>query len=268
MKNDIVQKLESVYDHPALYDVLFSDSCKKEVDFLLALHENFFGRQKGRFFEPACGTGRLLWRLAKAGHQTVGLDLNPRAVAFCNRRLRRHGLAETAQIGDMTDFSLTSLGCSLKSPFDLAFNFVSSFLHLTSESAARSHLNAVADCLRSQGLYVLGLHLLPQGQAICSSESWRTGHGSLAISSLLQRKHWDPRRRIETVEFRIQATTPKRVYEVVDTFPLRTYSIAQFRALLKSVDRFELLETYDFSLDDPIRINRQTEDVVFVLRTR
>lgn len=270
MKNDIVQKLESVYDHPTLYDVLFSDSCKKEIDFLLNLYKTIFGRKSGDFFEPACGTGRLLWRLRKAGHNAVGLDLNPKAISFCNRRLHRHGFADSALFGDMSDFSLVSLGRSSRSPFDLAFNFVSSFLHLTTETAARSHLNSVADCLKPKGLYVLGLHLLPQGEAFCSSESWKTRHGSLSLDSLLRRKHWDRRRRIETVEFRIRATTPTRIYEIVDIFPLRTYSVSQFRSLLKAVDRFDICETYDFTLNFncPIKIDSRSEDVVFVLQKK
>lgn len=274
---NVVQRFESVYDHPTLYDVLFSDSCKKEIDFLLEMarcHSNSLSRAHSKrkklysFLEPACGTGRLLWRLGKLGHDIAGLDLNPKAVTFCNRRLRRHGLPEVAMVADMSDFSLMTF--SRKKPFDLAFNFVSSFLHLTNEHSAKAHLTAVSKSLTPGGLYLLGLHLHPRGETTCQTESWAVRHGALSVNSHLHRKDLDRRRRIETVEFRIRATTPRRQYEVTDVFSLRTYSLGQFRALLKAVNCFEVLATYDFGLDTtrPITIDHETEDVVFVLRNR
>jgi SAM-dependent methyltransferase len=255
-----------IYDHPTLYDVLFSDSCKGEIEFLKTVLRRYCNLSgQGRIFEPACGTGRLLWRLAQAGHQITGLDLNPNAVAFCNKRLRRHGLAESARLGDMTRFSLKDL--EQKKPFDLAFNFVSSFLHLTSEQAALSHLHAVADILKQNGIYLLGLHLLPQGNSVTAREQWSVRHGSLALQSRLSRLSLNRQQRIETVEFRIKAVTPKRSYEVIDTFPLRTYTLRQFLHLLKKVNRYDILETFDFRFQSPIQPNPQTEDVVFVLKT-
>jgi SAM-dependent methyltransferase len=35
------------------------------------------------------GTGRLLFRLAQAGYDALGIDLNPRAVEYCRQRLAR-----------------------------------------------------------------------------------------------------------------------------------------------------------------------------------
>jgi SAM-dependent methyltransferase len=256
-----------IYDYPTLYDVLFSDSWKREIEFLKTTLQRYCNKPKaGRIFEPACGTGRLLWRLAKLGHHVTGLDLNQNAIIFCNKRFRRHGLAESAILGDMTQFSLNDLG--QKKPFDLAFNFVSSFLHLTSELTALSHLHAVADILKPNGVYLLGLHLLPQGNTVCSQEKWSVRHGSLALQSQLSRLSLDQKRQIETVQFRIKARTPQKRYEVVDVFPLRTYSLRQFQYLLQKVNRFDILETFDFNFQSPVQLNPQTEDVVFVLKRK
>ncbi|MDR2438930.1 MAG: class I SAM-dependent methyltransferase [Planctomycetaceae bacterium] len=254
----------NIYDYPTLYDVLFSDSWKREIEFLKTALQHYCNvTEQGRIFEPACGTGRLLWRLAQLGHNIVGLDLNPHTVAFCNKRLKRHGLPESAILGDMTHFSLNDL--QQKKSFDLVFNFVSSFLHLTSETAAISHLHAAADVLKPNGIYLLGLHLLPRGNAVCSQEHWAVRHGSLSLQSQLRRLSFNRQQRIETVEFRIKATTPKQHYEIIDTFPLRTYSLQQFQSLLKKVNRFNVLETFDFHFQSPVQLNSQTEDVVFVL---
>ena len=251
----------SVYDHPKLYDVLFSIEWKREIEFLNSCFRHYGIGPVRRLFEPACGTGRLLWRLGKQGFDVSGLDLNPHSVAFCNRRLRKHGLSETAIVGDMTDFHL-------QRPVDAAFNLVSSFLYLTTEESAKEHLRCVAAALRPKGLYLLGFHLIPQGPASCSQESWSTARGALALQSKLRSASRDAAKRLETIEFRIQATTPTKSYELIDTFPMRTYTASQFRRLLTDVALFDVLETFDFKMDHPIRVDGGTEDVVFVLQTK
>src|SRR5687767_9903356 len=96
----------NLYDYPRYYDLVFGSDWKAEFDFLLDVFDSHIRGPVCRVFEPACGTGRLLFRLAQAGYQVSGLDLNPRAVDYCNKRLTRHGYPATAEVGDMADFRL------------------------------------------------------------------------------------------------------------------------------------------------------------------
>ena len=256
----------NIYDYPNLYDVLFSDLCRSETKFLSSAFERFSKRKVVSIFEPACGSGRLIYHLAKLGFDVAGLDLNPHAVAFCNRRLRKHRLPESAVVGNMASFSFADLGRRKK--FDAAFNFVSSFLHLTTEAEARQHLHAVADVLKPGGIYLLGIHLKPRGQQHCSEEHDSVRRGVLSVKSHLKSLSQDLKKRIETIEFRMDAQTPKKRYSVIDRFPFRIYSAKQFSNLLAAVNRFDVLETYSFNYDiaRPIWVTNETEDVVFVLR--
>ena len=219
-------------------------------------------------FEPACGSGRLLYHLTKLGFDIAGLDLNPRSVTFCNRRLRRHGFPNCAYTGNMASFSLVDLNRTKK--FDAAFNLVSSFLHLTTEADAQSHLHAVADVLKPDGIYVLGIHLKPRGKQYCLQECWSIRRGLLSVKSHLRSQSQDLKKRIEMIEIRIAAETPKRHYSVIDRFPFRIYTAKQFNALLAAVNRFDILETYSFDYDitHPIKVTADSEDVVYVLRSR
>jgi hypothetical protein len=273
----LLRETGSIYNHPVLYDVLFSASCSAEINFLLNMLHKHCGsitEKKQRndvpvsVFEPACGTGRLLWRLQKNGFDTAGLDLNSAAVNYCNNRFARHGFTPAAFIGNMANFTFAQLSRKKEHRFTLAFNFVSSFLHLTEEKDAVSHLHCIADCLQKNGLYILGLHLLPEGQADCQEEHWLVRHGSLTLQSCLRRKALDTKKRLETVEFRINAYTPKKNYSVCDTFSLRTYTLKQIKALFRKVNRYSVLETFDFNLDwkNPVLPTGRTEDIVFVLR--
>lgn len=253
----------NVYDYPKYYDLLFGSDWKAEYDFLTACFEKHALRPVRRLFEPACGTGRLLAKFARAGYEVSGNDLNAKAVRYCNARLVRHGLAPAAVVGDMADFHV-------RRKQDAAFNTINSFRHLGSEKEAESHLLCMARALAKGGIYMLGLHLTPtQGQP-CDCESWSARRGHLAVVSEMWSIAVDRRRRRERVGFTFDVFTPTRQFRLEDEFVFRTYTSGQFRRLLGRVSELEMVETYDFAynIDEPIRISARTEDVVFVLRKR
>ena len=253
----------SVYDYPKYYDVLFASDWKAEYAFLSACFDKHARRPVWRLFEPACGTGRLLMRFAKAGFEVSGNDLNPKVVDYCNKRLTRHGFPATAAVGDMCDFRL-------RRKQDAAFNTINSFRHLDSEAKARANLRCVADSLAKGGIYILGFHLTPTRGLACDEESWSARRGRLIIDSRMWSIDVDRHRRRELVAFTLDVRTPTRQFRLADEFPFRTYTAAQFGRLLEAVPALELVGNYDFAydIDQPIEICPRTEDVIYVLRKR
>ena len=253
----------NLYDYPRYYDLVFGSDWKAEFDFLTAAFDRFVGGRVRRVFEPACGTGRLLFRLATAGSQVSGLDLNPRAVAYCNKRLARRGYPESVFVGDMADFSLSR-------PVDAAFNMINSFRHLLSEQQAAAHLRCMAAALKPGGVYVLGLHLTPTKGAPLEEESWSARRGHLGITTHLKTFNLDLRRRTERCTMTMNVYTPTRTFQIVDELVFRTYTRQQFFRLLATVPELELAGTFDFRyrLDTPTEIGPDTQDVVLILKRR
>ncbi len=253
----------NLYDYPKYYDLLFGSDSQAEFAFLRACFNRFAIGHVERVFEPACGTGRLLIRFAQAGYEVAGLDLNPKAVAYCNARFVRRGLAPAATVGDMAHFRL-------RRKVDAAFNTINSFRHLPTEKAARSHLKCIAEAVRPGGLYILGLHLTPAGKPQCQEEQWSARRGHLAVTSRMWTLALDRRRRIERVAMQFDVWTPRRQVRLLDEMTFRTYTREQMARLLRTVGTLEVLETYDFAyqIDCPIDVDRYTEDVVYVLRRR
>jgi len=253
----------NLYDYPRYYDLAFGSDWKAELEFLRAVFDTHVPGKVRSLFEPACGTGRLLFRLAQAGYQVAGIDLNPRAVAYCNRRLVRHGLPATVQPGDMAHFRLPR-------KVDADFNMINSFRHLLSEDAARSHLRCAARSLRKGGVYVLGLHLTPTQGTALDEERWSARRGNLAINVHLKTFDLDLRRRSERCRLVIDVYTPTQSRQIVDDLVFRTYTASQLRRLLAGVPELSLVATYDFHyrLDVPIEIAADTQDVVLILQRR
>jgi SAM-dependent methyltransferase len=253
----------NLYDFPKYYDLIFGNDWKAEFDFLLSAFDKHGPRNVRRVFEPACGTGRLLIKLAQRGFEVAGNDLNPKAVKFCNDRLARYGFPRTAVVGNMSDFRVAK-------KFDAAFNMINSFRHLPSEATARSHLRCVAAALRRGGIYLLGLQLTPTSGEAIEDEGWSARRGNLAVNSYMWTKKRDLKTRNEELGMTFDVYTPLRQFRIEDEMHYRIYTARQMKKLLASVPEFEVIETYDFTydIDEPAVIEAETEDVVFVLRKK
>lgn len=252
-----------LYDFPRYYDLVFGSDWKAEFHFLRHCFEKHAAGTVSKAFEPACGTGRLMFRLAKAGYAVSGLDLNAKAVAYCNARLRRHGFSDAAFVADMTDFRLPE-------QVDAAFNTINSFRHLQTGAAAHDHLTCVAKSLRAGGIYVLGLHLTPTTIAPIEEESWSATRGNLCVNTRLWTTSRDLKKRQERFSMTYDVYTPTRSFRIQDSIAFRTYTAREMQSLLDRITDLEIVATYDFAYDinHPISIDSNTEDVVYVLRRR
>ena len=256
----------SCYDHPQYWDLAFRDETRLEADFVDAVAAKYCTFPVKGVLEPGCGGGRLVVELASRGYRVTGFDLSLPSINYLGRRLKRRGLKARVFHGDM-------ITQRLDTPVDLAICPMNTFRHLLTEGDARNHLESIAGSLRRGGIYVLGLHLLPPDIDPESTERWSARHASTRVTFSLKVLDSNRRKRIETIRFRLSVTTgdpPQRRIRYEDNFPLRMYTAAQFRRLLKSVPAFQLLDVYDFwyDIDDPLKLDNQITDTVFVLQKR
>lgn len=257
------KKPVNLYDYPIYYDLVFGSDWEAEFRFLKRVFDRFVIGRTRALFEPACGTGRLLYRLARAGYSVSGLDLNPRAVEFCSERLERNSLRGNVWVGDMADFQV-------KKPVDAAFNTINSFRHLLTNELAEAHLKCMAGAIRSGGIYALGLHLTPTQGEPMETESWAARRGNLSITTTLTTTSRDLKKRLERCRMVLDVYKPTEHLQIVDELLFRTYTAKQLRDLLSLAPQFELIETFDFRyrINRPQPIDSQTEDVVLILRRR
>ena len=250
-----------LYDYPAYYDLVYGSDWKAEFDFLSGCFQSYATISVNHVFEPACGTGRLLHRLADQGLRISGLDLNQHAVDYCNQRLARKGFADRVAQGDMSDFQLPAT-------VDAGFNMINSFRHLLTEQQAVAHLQCMATAIKPGGLYVLGIHLTPTTVDPTESESWSAQRGHLCVVTELRCSERNLQQRTERFTMTYQVHTPTKRQQLEDTLVFRTYTAEQFRELLVQIPQWEIADTFDFHYDlqQPVVVDSTSEDVVYVLR--
>ncbi len=190
-----------IYDFPVYYDLVFGSDCAAEMEFLKNCFDRYVDGKVKRLFEPACGTGRLIYRFGRDKYDVSGVDLNDKAIEFCNKRLERYDIKGRAFVGDMSDFSV-------KKPYDAAFNTINSFRHLPSEAAAVGHLKCMAAAVRKGGIYALGLHLTPTRGETSDEESWSARRGQLAINTYMWPVDKNPRKRMEQFGIKFDVYKP------------------------------------------------------------
>ncbi len=251
------------YDYPQYWDLAFRSETKLEARFIEQVGRRYCPFPVQKLLEPGCGGGRLVVEMSARGYDMTGFDLNRAAVRYVEQRLRRRGLRGTVVVADMTDFRFPRR-------FDLAFNTFNTFRHLTSERAARSHLEAVAANLRPGGVYILGFHLLPPDADPEDAERWSAKHGSTKVTVTLRVLSFDRRRRIEVIRFNLLVRNRSSTLRVRSDYEYRIYTAAQFRRLLASAPAWELCDVFDFwyEIDHPLPLDNRLGDAVFVLRKR
>jgi SAM-dependent methyltransferase len=103
--------------------------------------------------EVACGNGRLVAPLARAGHSVVGIDASAAMLALAREKLADGPGPAGARLvqADMRDFRLDG------QTFDLAILAVKSFAYLLTRADQQRALASIAAHLRPGGLLALDL---------------------------------------------------------------------------------------------------------------
>ena len=107
--------------------------------------------------ELACGSGRLLLPLARAGFRVTGLDYSAEMLKLARQHVSQESQAvqERVQLhqGDMRDFDLTP-----NTQFDLIFVALNSFQHLLNQPDQLACLQNIRRQLAPAGLFIVDVY--------------------------------------------------------------------------------------------------------------
>lgn len=168
--------LDSIYDYPLYYDVLFGWNRDGEATFYGNVLQGCRVPPKGRILEVACGTGQVARRLARAGWQMTGLDNRPDMLRFLEDQAHAEGLRVQTICADMARFDTDVV-------YDAAFSPMSSFRILPDDRSVVSHLRCMASALREGGVYIVDLGFVEQcGSADRGGDDrWSMTRGTVTV---------------------------------------------------------------------------------------
>lgn len=255
--------MQNWYNLPIYYDVSFSHEMSEELAFLKAAFNYYCKSSCPKILEPACGTGRLIIPLLRSGFNCTGFDLNEYALDYLNKKLNRQKLKAHIFHADMTNFQVKA------KHYDAAFCTVDTFRHLLTEKQAEQHLKNVAKAIKKNGIYVLGLHLIPERNRLRNSViRWTNRRGGLTVKTSMAMIGTDKRKRTETLKVVLKPMTKNRRDKYTSIYQLRTYTLKQLMRLLEKTSVFSVENVYDeyYDLDRPISLNSRSQYAVLILR--
>jgi SAM-dependent methyltransferase len=246
------------------YDVSFSHEMSEELGFLKAVFNRYCKTTRPKLLEPACGTGRLLVPLAREGFVCSGFDLNELALTYLRNKLNRNQLKANIFKQDMANFSIKS------KKYDAAFCTVDTFRHLLSEKQAEQHLINVSKSLKKNGIYILGLHLIPESGSLNKVTRWTTKRGRLTVHTSMTMIDMDKNKRTETLKVILKPETTIKKDSYTSIYQLRTYTLKQLMRILNKVSVFDIAAVYDeyYDLSNPVELNSKSEYAVLLLQKK
>jgi SAM-dependent methyltransferase len=251
------------YAYPRYYDIAFQADTQLEADFIEGASKQFGLPKAKRILEPGCGSGRLVREMARRGYDVTGFDLCAASIDYLKEELKHAKQKADVFVGDMTDFTL-------KQPVDIAYNFCNTFRHLQTAEAARSHLQSVAKALRTGGIYLLGLHVMPPDADFEDTERWQETSGETTVTCTFKVLSTDWPNRQEVLRTVLSARGPEGEFRVRTDYPMRMYTAEELKELVEGVDGLEIAGVFDFwyDLEFPRELDDEISDCVLVLRKK
>lgn len=228
---------QSLYADPALYDILHTPGTAAEVDALERVERACAGRHRLRrdrlWLEPACGTGRILRVAAGRGRRVAGWDLDASLLDYARRRLPSGARLFQA---DLTAAAEAARRVGLRSgTVDFACLPVNTLRHLASDAAVLAHLSQVAELLRPEAVYVVGISLTDYAWLHEEEDVWTAARGRCRVSQVVNYLPPEPgtrRDRTEQVVSHLTVKRPRGEEHLDDFYDLRTYDRRQWRRLV------------------------------------
>lgn len=248
-----MEKSTSVYDNPFYYDVAFSfRDISREVNFLEKCIEKFSKTKVKRVLDIGCGPSPYMVDLTKRGYAFTGLDLSKPMLDYSLEKAKKSGIKIETIHADMQNFKA-------KEQFDFAFCMLGSVTAESSEDFL-SHLDSVAACIKSGGLYLIDGAVQFDWTRL-GNESWTVIKNGLTVNVA-----WST----SAVNYVEQKMTDRLVVEVIEDGKSKVFKTEkidkivfpqEFLELVKKNGAFEFLGWYNnFDLWQPlekaIRFNR------------
>jgi len=212
----------SPYIAPELYDLMF-DSLDFDVPYWVETAKT----ASGPVLEIACGTGRVLLPIRKAGVDIDGIDQSPEMIGRLKGKARTAGLTVRAEVADMRDFEMGRR-------YDRIFCGFNGFAHCETIADQIACLRASLRALEPGGALVIHMSypgpaywLEQEGKAVLEHEVVLPGGGKLQM--------WDNRKK-DIVGQRQDSVV--EIWEIDATE--RPKAVHKFSTAQRWVYRFEL----------------------------
>jgi SAM-dependent methyltransferase len=208
---------------------------RDDVEF----YSSYFAEFPGTVLELACGTGRILLPIAKAGVEIHGLDGSEDMLRVLEEKARQRGLA------GIRVYHQPMEAFSIPTAFDAIFVASGSFQLLTAPEDAMSSLNCVREHLKDGGSFLADIFIPWDAITERESSAYHVTRDTVRPSGdrsiVLERFTTDLTRQLKLGTYRYEFYSDKHLVTcVTDDLAIRWYWKDEFLRLLGDAGFTEL----------------------------
>jgi 2-polyprenyl-3-methyl-5-hydroxy-6-metoxy-1,4-benzoquinol methylase len=200
-----------------------SEKIDKHVEWI---HRELLGGRRTRILDLACGPGLYTSRLARLGHECVGIDFSPASIEYARQQAANEKLRCTYVHDDIR-------GADYESEFDLIMLLYGEF-NVFGPLDARAILRKVSQALSPDGILLLEPHTFAAVQRIGQSgRTWYSSKSGLFSEKphfCLEERFWDESTHTATQRFYIADAAMRQVTSYAYT--MQAYTTAEYESLL------------------------------------
>jgi SAM-dependent methyltransferase len=219
------------------------------------IDDHVLGGHASRVLDLGCGPGLYTSRLARLGHECVGIDYAPASIAYARKLTERDGLGCRYVEADVRE-------AEYGSSYDLVM-FLFGELNVFRPADAKTILRKAHDALRNGGRLLLEPHtyraVRRMGQAPASWYSAEAGLWSERPHICLQESFWDPEQEVATERYFVVDAETRAVTRHAAS--VQAYREKGYRALLAGIG-FVAVEIFSSLTGEPDQEQRDLLAIV------
>jgi len=229
-----------IYDQAKYYEIAFSFiDPKKQGDLFEQCIKKYSKIKVEAILDLACGTALQLREMAKRGYKAIGLDASARMLDYLKKESLQEGVKIETVKADMNNFTL-------KQKVDFAYIMMGSIVYTKNNDLLLSHLNSIADCLNSGGLYLIeNLNINWANPKFWKPQTWTMKQGKIKVKTTFQLvpKNLLVQTVIQTIKLEVDDNGKKMKF--MDKDEVKIISPEEFKLLVEKNGKFEFVGFFE-----------------------
>lgn len=237
----IIKNMKSqIYNQAKYYEIAFSFiNPEKQADLFEKFSKKYGKIEMKSVLDVACGTALQLREMAKRGYASIGLDASSKMLEYLKRKALQEGVKVETLQADMNNFKL-------KQKVDFAYIMMGSIIYTKNNDLFLSHLNSVANSLKSGGLYLIeNLAMNWSDPKFLKSQSWTMKRKNIKVKTTYKITPKDSLRQIVSQSFILEVNDNGARRKFINQADLKIIFPEEFKLLIEKNGRFELLGFFE-----------------------
>ncbi|MFQ5453819.1 MAG: class I SAM-dependent methyltransferase [Candidatus Zixiibacteriota bacterium] len=254
----------SPYSYPELYELAFNfRDYQKAVDFILQAVKATGISSITSMVELGCGPAQYAREFSRRNIESFGVDNSQEMIKYAQKLIEDEKLSSKIIDADFCRFQLPK-------SVDLAICMMATFNHLLTNNDILTHLNCVADNLKSEGMYLIEL---PHPRDIFTVDKscqnvWEVKNDDIQLAiDWGSDAVFDPMTEIDLMKITFTATMQDKTNIYTAQDKSRRIGLGLLRALIELSDRFRITGMYgDLDINQPFDNTKKSWRLILVLR--